>query len=290
MTSTDETTTPEATPEATAAPTAPPATTPDDPETVRALARDTLAACRDNPGDPESLPKLNTVLQLVHDPSLVKEVLAAGDAVIRATTADPAPAPAVHAHMTVLFALLLEYDAARDAVDALFAAWLKHPKSFGPAHATPSDYQRDAFFQRLGDMIGWGTVDVKRDRDALVRFCQWVDTWTPKNKFRARRAIDLVRRNFPAPDVWNVIHFPQGGGAPHHHGPQHGAPHGDDRGNREGPRGNRDHRGQRGGKGPKGGNTPKPEAAKAAAPGAPSAPEAPAAPEAPTPDASPAEG
>lgn len=221
--------------EATPAPEETPATSaaPDDPETVRALARETLAGCRDNPADPESLPKLNTVLQLVHDPSLAKEVLAAGDAVIRATVADPSPAPAVHAHVTVLFALLLEYEAVRDAVDGLFAEWLRHPKSFGPAHATPPDYQREAFFQRLGDMIGWGTVDVRLDREALTRFCQWVDTWTPKNKFRARRAIDLVRRNFPAPDVWNTVHFPQGGGGGGGHHP------GDDRG--------------RGGKGPRGG-------------------------------------
>ena len=216
-----------------------PAAASDDPETVRALARDTLAACRDNPTDPESLPKLNTVLQLVHDPSLAKEVLAAGDAIIRATLADPSPPPAVHAHMTVLFALLLEYDAARDPVDALFAEWLRHPMSYGPAHATPPDFQRETFVQRLGDMIGWGAVDIKRDREHLVRFAWWVDTWTPKNKFRARRAIDLVKRNFPAPDVWNVIHFPQGGGGGGGGGGHHDRHHGD-RGRRGKPQGPKD--------------------------------------------------
>lgn len=281
MMSTDE---PITAPEETSAPA--PAAASDDPETVRALARETLAACRDNPADPESLPKLNTVLQLVHDPSLAKEVLAAGDAIIRATLADPSPPPAVHAHMTVLFALLLEYDAARDPVDALFAEWLRHPMSYGPAHATPPDYQREAFVQRLGDMIGWGAVDLKRDREALTRFAWWVDTWTPKNKFRARRAIDLVKRNFPAPDVWNVIHFPQGGGGgdrPQGDRPHGDRPHGDrpqgDRPQGDRPPGNRGRRGRSRGPrdgAPKEGAAPKeggpPKEAAAPTPKAPDPP------------------
>lgn len=206
---------------------APSPATPDDPETVRALARETLSWCRDNANDPEALPRLNTVLQLVHDPVLSKDVLAAGDAIIRAVLAEAAPPPAVHAHMTVLFALLLEYDAARDGVDKLFVEWLRHPKSYGPAHATPADYQREGFVQRVGDLIGWGELDVKRDQDHLTRFALWVDTWTPKNKFRARRAVDLVKRNFPAPDVWNLIHFPPGNapGGDRTHGQGHAPPH-----------------------------------------------------------------
>ena len=48
------------------------------------------------------------MLELVHDPALSKDVLAAGSAVTRAVIADASPAPAAHAHMTVLMALLLE--------------------------------------------------------------------------------------------------------------------------------------------------------------------------------------
>ena len=204
-------------PNAPAEPNAPiaeaPAPTPaaDDPETVRALARDTLAWCRENPADPEALPKLNTVLELVHDPKLSKEVLAAGQAVTRHAIGDTSNAPATHAHMTVLMALLLEYEPTRDGVDALFVEWLRHERSYGPAHATPAHFQRESFVQRLGDLLGWGSIDVKTDRAALTRFAHWVDTWTPKNKFRAKRALDAVRRNFPAPEVWGVIRFPQGG-------------------------------------------------------------------------------
>ncbi len=194
-----------------------PAPVADDPETVRALARDTLAWCRENPGDPGALPRLNTVLELVHDPALAKEVLAAGEAVTRHAIGDEAPRPATHAHMTVLMALLLEYEPTRDGVDALFVEWLKHPRSYGPAHATPPNFQREAFVQRLGDLLGWGSLDVRADRDALTRFAQWVDGWTPKNKFRAKRAIDAVRRNFPAPDVWGAIRFPANE-PPRHHG------------------------------------------------------------------------
>ncbi len=206
------------------APAAPAAPVADDPETVRALARDTLAWCRENPGDPGALPRLNTVLELVHDPVLAKEVLAAGEAVTRHAIGDEAPRPATHAHMTVLMALLLEYEPTRDGVDALFVEWLKHPRSYGPAHATPPNFQREAFVQRLGDLLGWGSLDVRADRDALTRFAQWVDGWTPKNKFRAKRAIDAVRRNFPAPDVWSAIRFPQND-APRHHNEGGGGGH-----------------------------------------------------------------
>jgi hypothetical protein len=229
-------------PDSTEAPanTAPAATAPaaDDPETVRALARETLAWCRENPADPTALPRLNTVLELVHDPALAKEVLAAGEAVTRHAIGDEAPKPATHAHMTVLMALLLEYEPTRDGVDALFVEWLKHPRSYGPAHATPPNFQREAFVQRLGDLLGWGALDARNDRDALTRFAQWVDGWTPKNKFRAKRAIDAVRRNFPAHDVWSAIRFPQNEPPRHHdggggHGPRGGNPN-RDQGRREG--------------------------------------------------------
>ena len=50
---------------------------------------------------------------------------------------------------------------------------------------------------------------MKRDHDHLARFALWVDTWTPKNKHRARRAIEALRRNFEAPDVWKVIRIPE---------------------------------------------------------------------------------
>ena len=211
----------------------------DDPETVRALARDTLAWCRENPADPDALPRLNTVLELVHDPALAKEVLAAGEAVTRHAITDDAARPATHAHMTVLMALLLEYEPTRDGVDALFVEWLRHPRSYGPAHATPPNFQREAFVQRLGDLLGWGALDVKADHDALMRFALWVDGWAPKNKFRAKRAIDAVRRNFPAHDVWSSIRFPQNEGQRHHHeGGQ--KPQGEGAPRREGQRPNRD--------------------------------------------------
>ncbi len=252
----------------TAAPEAPAPTAPsDDPETVRALARDTLAWCRANPGDAEALPRLNTVLELVHDPALSKDVLAAGSAVTRAVIADASPAPAAHAHMTVLMALLLEYEPTRDGVDALFVEWLRHPRSYGPAHATPATFQRDTFVQRLGDLLGWGTLDVKSDRDALTRFAQWVDTWAPKNKFRAKRALDAVRRNFPAADVWNVIRFPQGGEGPRREGEQGHAPqgHGHGQGHGGSRRGGRG-RDRRDGKKPQGAPAQGAPAAQNAAP------------------------
>jgi hypothetical protein len=180
----------------------------DDPETVLALARETLTNCSNNAADPESLPRLNTILQLVRDPRLSTNIVAASKAVIEHVAADASPTPATHAHMMVLVTLLLDEDRERDAIDPLIALWMRHPQSFGPAHATPPEYQREALVQRVGDLLGWGTLSLQTDRDALQRFAQWVNTWTPKNKIRARRSLDAVRRNFQASDVWNMVYMP----------------------------------------------------------------------------------
>ena len=99
-------------------------------------------------------------------------------------------------------------------VDELLAAWLRHPRSFGSLHTTPAAFQRESFVQRLGDLLGWNALDLHRDRDALRRFAEWVNTWNPRNKFRSRRALQALARNFPASDVWSRIHFPSENGPP----------------------------------------------------------------------------
>ncbi|MEZ4391720.1 MAG: hypothetical protein R3A48_11535 [Polyangiales bacterium] len=208
---TEESAAPEATAaEEVAAEVAPPKV--EDPAEVRAAAKEALEALRENPTAAEALPNLATISELVKDPSLETDLVAAAQAVVLGTLAAPQLPPGTHAHMTVLFSHLLALPNERDAVDALYAAWVRHADAFGVGHATPAAFQQEVFVQRLGDLLGWGLLDGDADHDGLARFAAWIDSWNPRNKFRVRRVIDLLHRNFPARGAWRGVHFPSGEG------------------------------------------------------------------------------
>src|SRR5581483_5392369 len=102
---------------------------------------------------------------------------------------------------------LIDLEGHGPRVDALFAAWLRHPASYGPGRATPREFQRPEFVQRVADLLGWGELDVVRDRDALSRFAAWVASWSTGSRFKVRRIVQTLRRNFSAGGVWDQIRF-----------------------------------------------------------------------------------
>jgi hypothetical protein len=189
-------------------------TTPPDPAQERAIALDALSWCREHPSEETAVETLNAVFTLIRDPEVRPAWIAAVRVVVLAIAQVPDPTPALHAHMTVLVANLLELSTDSAMVDELLVAWLRHPKSFGSLHTTPAAFQRESFVQRLGDLLGWNALELHRDRDALRRFAEWINTWNPRNKFRSRRALQALARNFPASDVWSRIHFPSDNGPP----------------------------------------------------------------------------
>ena len=223
MTTNDETSPVEETLE-----TAPVAPKVEDPEEVRAAAKEALGALRETPAAEGALQNLATISELVKDPALETDLVAAAQAVVLSTLAAPQLPPGTHAHMTVLFSHLLALRSERDAVDALYAEWVRHGDAFGAGHATPSNFQQEVFVQRVGDLLGWGTLNGDADRAGIARFAAWIDSWNPRNKFRVRRVIDMMHRNFPAGGAWRGVHFPSGEGRPqrgpqgpsHHHGPR----------------------------------------------------------------------
>ena len=234
MTTNDETTSaPEGTEPEAPKPEAPAAREPEaaaippkveDPEEVRAAAREALAGLRDNPTAAEALQNLATISELVKDPTLEGDLVAAAQSVVLSTLATPQLPPGTHAHMTVLFSHLLALHGERESVDALYAAWVRHDDAFGAGHATPGGFQQEAFVQRLADLLGWGLLEGDRDRDGLGRFAAWIDSWNPRNKFRVRRVLDMLHRNFPAAGAWRTIHFPSGEGRPQGDGRDHRGP------------------------------------------------------------------
>lgn len=219
MTTNDETSPVEETPE-----TAPVAPKVEDPEEVRAAAKEALGALRENPAAEGALQNLATISELVKDPALEADLVAAAQAVVLSTLAAPQLPPGTHAHLTVLFSHLLALRTERDAVDALYAEWVRHGDAFGAGHATPSNFQQEVFVQRVGDLLGWGTLNGDADRAGIARFAAWIDSWNPRNKFRVRRVIDMMHRNFPAGGAWRGVHFPSGEGRPQRgpQGPSHG--------------------------------------------------------------------
>lgn len=171
------------------------------------LAKQALVWCLAHPAEETAVETLNTVFALQDHPEIRRDLLAACKQVGLAVSALADPPVTLHAHMTVLLDHLLALKVGSGVADAVYAAWLRNPRSFGRGHLTPPRFQQEVFVQRLGDLLGWGALDLKADHDALVRFAEWVDSWSLRNKFRARRAYDTVRRAFFAPDVWKRVHF-----------------------------------------------------------------------------------
>lgn len=185
--------------EAPAAPAPPPRELTDD--EVKRLLEWILA----NPNDPEAGGTFAELAPLLRRPGMGARAVEVAQALSKPCLEAEDPTPAQHALMTIVLHTLLQLSGSAAVIDGLFTLWLRHPHSFGPAHATPPEYQGEHFLQRVGDLLGWGTLDVTKDEAALLRFAEWVETWSRRNKNRSRRAIEALRRNFPAPRVWKVI-------------------------------------------------------------------------------------
>lgn len=172
-------------------------------------ARAVLAWCRENAADEEAIVRLNELLAAQPGPEFAKDIVDVAEAVSAPLIASSPPTPAAQAHMIILLASLLGIESERDRVDAILAGWMRNASTFGPDRATPPPFQRSEFVQRVADLLGWGTLEIGRDRGALARFLAWVNSWTVKNKFKIKRTLDAMRRNFPAPDLYKMVHFPK---------------------------------------------------------------------------------
>ncbi len=172
--------------------------------------RELLKRCRENPHDENSLVMLNELREYLLEPTLAKDVVSAAHAVTRPVLRETTPNPVLQAHMMILLSFLIDMRKERDAVDAMFVEWLRHPSSYGPGRGTPPPFQKAEFVQRVADLLGWGTIDIEKDRGALERFLDWIDSWSVKNRFRVRRTLDVMRRNFGSPDLWRRVHYPKG--------------------------------------------------------------------------------
>ncbi len=180
-----------------------------DPDTGSTLedARTLLAFCRDHAEREDALETLAAMGPWLTRRELAGEVLDAVEAVTRPVLATPTPSVAAQALMVIVLSAMLDVEGHGKRVDALFMAWLRHPTSYGPSRATPKGFQRMEFVQRVADLLGWGDLDVKKDREPLARFAAWVNSWSTGNRFKVRRILGTLQRNFPAQGVWDQVRF-----------------------------------------------------------------------------------
>lgn len=222
--------------------------------------RKLLDWCREHAAEPDALTTLNDMGPTLLRPSVGKDAVAVVGVILDELEKDAAPSAHVHAHMMILLATLLDHRTQRDAVDAILLRWMRHPSSFGPARATPPELQKDGFVQRIADALGWGSLSLDADKDAIARLLSWVDTWAPKQKAAAGRIVAMMRRNFPqGGELWKLVRVEFN--RDKHHGGGDRRDH-RDRGERGGRGRDRDRNKERGPK-PEG---PKPDGASAEAP------------------------
>lgn len=222
--------------------------------------RKLLDWCREHAAEADALTTLNDMGPTLLRPSVGKDVIAVVNAILDELAKDAAPSAHVHAHMMILLATLIDHRAQRDAVDVILLRWMRHPTSFGPARATPPELQKDGFVQRIADALGWGSLSLDADKDAIARLLSWVDTWAPKQKAAAGRIVAMMRRNFPhGGELWKLVRV-------EFNRDKHGHGH---KGGERNERGDRRDRRDRNGRGPK--PAGKPAEAAAAVEGAPAA-------------------
>jgi hypothetical protein len=168
--------------------------------------RKLLDWCREHAAEPDALTTLNDMGPTLLRASVGKDAMAVVHAILDVLAKDSAPNAHIHAHMMILLATLLDHRTQRDAVDGILLRWMRHPASFGPARATPPELQKEGFVQRVADALGWGSLSIDGDKDAIARLLAWVDTWAPKQKAAAARIVAMMRRNFPqGAELWKLV-------------------------------------------------------------------------------------
>jgi hypothetical protein len=140
-----------------------------------------------------------------------EEVVVASEAVLEPLIFGDTPLDSVtRGQITALFSYLIEapgldWGELRHRVDDLLVAWLRAPASFGTSPHPHGAIQRLAYVRRIADLLDSGAVSVSSDREHLERFLRWVDTWQLRWKAVLAPVIDSLRRNYPAPGLWDII-------------------------------------------------------------------------------------
>jgi len=172
---------------------------------------DILTWCRTFPTHEDAIWRLTQLGVHLLKADVAEGMIVTCEAVLKPLILGDAPLELVtRGQITTLFSYLigapgLRSGEFRERVDALLVVWLRNPFSFGTSPVPHIGMQRPAYVQRIVDLVVSGTLSLTHDREHLERFLQWVDTWEPEKKWRLLSVFDLLWRNYPASDLWDIV-------------------------------------------------------------------------------------
>jgi hypothetical protein len=157
-----------------------------------ANVRDILAWCRRFHQDQEVVSRfLSLDLHLLRK-EVASEVVEITKLLVETALLQESLPRSASARLSALFALFSESARLRTQIGPLFFRWLRHPSSFNPSRSevtyskTHLAAQRPSILFYLRDLIDSGELSVNRDREYLLRFFNWIQTWssTPLERVR----------------------------------------------------------------------------------------------------------
>ncbi len=111
----------------------------------------------------------------------------------------------------LLFALIISEETQsaplRQRVDSLLLSWLTHPLSFGRDRHLFWTIQHPKFVERIASLIDLGVLDPARHREPIMRFLEWVDTWSSDAKRRVHSLLTDMKSKHGGSDLWDIVRF-----------------------------------------------------------------------------------
>jgi hypothetical protein len=183
------------------------------PDLPASTVRHVLEWCRKFSNDEDSLWRLTQLGSNLFVAGIEHDLISTAETVL----AEFLPVPIrlgeiTREQVTRLFSYLIDsrgmqVGITRQRVDALFVSWLRHPLSFGNSPTPHPNVQRISFPYRVSALISAGTLDLRDDREPLMRFLQWVNAWDIRWKERAFPVLDELQREYPASELWDIVHY-----------------------------------------------------------------------------------
>ena len=177
------------------------------PETVEAV----LTWCLANPSHRRAVWGLSQLGRALQEPETADQVLRAAEAVLGELDGQPDVSVGVANLVPQLLQRLIGHPQmregeARERVDALVVAWLRHEAAYPAGRGAARFVQHAVYFQRFVDLVCSGAIDYAgADRAAVERFLRWVDGWMPERKRTFAPAVRFLGHTQPAPELWALV-------------------------------------------------------------------------------------
>jgi ferritin len=175
--------------------------------------KDILKWCKKFPNNEDALWRLTQLGENLMREEIAEYVLTTSEAVLSPLLPlGAALTSTMRGKITVLLAYLirlsyLQPEQLRGPVDTLLLSWLRNPISFGDDPKPHRGIQQMSYVQRVADLLASSDLNISTDREPLERFAHWVNNWELEKKLHLRRIFEFLKREYPAPGVWDIVEF-----------------------------------------------------------------------------------